>query len=94
VRFACSISSRFCVAKQTAPTLSWIERGRRLVEQEHARLAEERNGNVQALSVADGELARRPRAGRKREAFEHLRRLAARVADAFELREQLEVLTR
>ena len=40
------------------PSLSWIERRRRLVEQEHARVTEQRERDVQPLPVPDREHVR------------------------------------
>ena len=79
------ISSRFCVTKQTAPPRCddpgeqlpelrpplGVERGRRLVEEQNGRRAEQREREVQPLALADRELGRRPvgkfrRRGRRR----------------------------
>src|SRR5438552_13096848 len=75
-----------------AAPLPRIERGRRLVEQQRLRRAEERERDVQPLPVADRELARRPLLGRQREALEQPTRRAGSIGDALEPREELEVL--
>ena len=78
-----------------APPLAGVERRRRLVEQEDARLAEQRDGDVQPLAVADRQLARRPcRRRAARSARASARAARDRLANALEAREELEVLAR
>ena len=103
-----STSSRFWVAKTTAPPraaqrghalpqappLVGVERRGRLVEQQHLRVAEQRDGEVQPLAVADREVrARRGLAGQLERLEQPLGR-RARVVLALEPREQLQVLAR
>src|SRR2546423_6059180 len=77
-----------------AAPLAWVERGRRLVEQEHPRLAEQRQSDIEALAIPDRELAGRPRLRGQGEALEQPLRGSARVAYAFEACKELEVLAR
>ena len=73
------------------PALAGIERGRGLVQQQHARIPEQREGDVHALPIPDGKCLRRTIGGDV-ETDEQPLGAADGIAFAFQAREQLEVL--
>ena len=102
-----SSSSRFCVTNTTAPAVAGrarelpeaaalprIERGRRLVEQEHVRVAEQRDREVESLLVPDRQMRRRTIVVGELHRLEHPRRRRDRIMHTLEASEELEVLAR
>src|SRR5207253_10044940 len=75
------------------PTLAGVERRRRLVEEEHARRAQERNRHVEALPVSDRERRRGP-VGRQVEGGEQTIGSERGPLLSFEPGEKLEILAR
>jgi hypothetical protein len=90
---AAALARRVDPLPQPLP-LGRIERRRRLVEEEDLRRAEERDREVQALPVADGERAARATAVRKLEGAKERGGRGGRVGLVLQAREELEVLAR
>jgi murein DD-endopeptidase MepM/ murein hydrolase activator NlpD len=76
------------------PTLARVERRGRLVEQEHLGSPKEGDGKVEPLLVARRELGRQASIVWQLEQLDEARRSARGILDAFQTREELEVLPR
>src|SRR5262249_57064593 len=74
------------------PPMRHVERRSRLVEEKDARLPEERDGEVEALDVADRKLLRSPFLGLQADGLERRGDGAGRSLEPAEAGKQLEVL--
>ena len=72
------------------PPLAWVERRGRLVEEQHVRVGEEGDRQIETLPVPDGQRRRRAVVVRELEPLEH----QLRIAGLLEPREELEILPR